>query len=46
MKKHFYFYSEEKKKFWKPKSVHLLDANTITVVVHGELSSNISYKPI
>ena len=48
MKKYFNFCTEKKCEFWKPKSVDLLDdnAHTITVVVHGELSSIISYKPI
>ena len=44
--KHLYFCFEKKCEFWKPKSVDLLDAHTITVVVHGELSSIISNKPI
>ena len=42
MKKHFYFCSENKSEFWKPKSVDLLDAHTITVVVHGELSASLT----
>ena len=40
MKKHFYFCSEKKGELWKPKSLDLFDAHTITFVVHGELSKS------